>query len=143
MATVRIMIRRGASRPHCTPAPHYENDIWVFKAGGLGVARDRGCQGAQTKVGTPLVTVGGLYYLAVSGNDGRAQNGANDIWTLGVPVNGQVTPNGPAAGLPLTGWIGGVVNPVSYTITLTGASFCDSGTRTSKRTWGMTKLIYR
>lgn len=120
-----------------------ENDIWLFDAAGLGVARDRGCQGGQTRVGTPIVTAGGLYYIAVSGNDGSAQNAGSDLWLVGTPVTGQVAPNGPAAGFPVTGWNGGAVNPTSYTINLAGATYCDGVVPALPRSWGATKLIYR
>ena len=130
-------------RAYLTCAAISQNDIWIFNAGGLGIARDRGCQSSQTRVGAPIVTTAGFYYLAVSGNDARAQNAGSDLWLIGTPVNGQAAPNGPAAGLPLTAWLGGVVNPVAYTIQLVGASFCDGIVPTSPRSWGATKVIYR
>ena len=120
-----------------------ENDIWLFDAGGIGVGRDRGCQGGQTRVGAPLVTVTGVYYLAVSGNDASAQNAGSNLWQLGVPVTGQVAPNGPAAALPVNGWAGGTANPSSYSIQLIGASFCDSAVPTRTRSWSQIKTIYR
>ena len=120
-----------------------EDDVWLFDATGLGLARDRGCQGSQTRVGSPFVSVTGIYYLAVSGNDASAQNAGSNLWQVGVPVTGQAAPNGPAAALPVTGWTGGTANPVSYSIQLVGASFCDSAVPVEPHSWSRVKIIYR
>jgi len=119
------------------------DDIWLFDAGGLGLARDRGCSGSQTRVGAPFVSVTGVYYLAVSGNDASAQNAGSNLWQVGVPASGQAAPNGPAAGLAVGGWAGGTANPSAYTIQLVGASFCDSAVPTGAHSWSRVKIIYR
>lgn len=119
------------------------DDVWLFDATGLGLARDRGCQGSQTKVGSPFVSVTGIYYLAVSGNDASAQNAGSNLWQLGVPASGQAAPNGPAAALPVTGWTGGTASPASYSIQLVGASFCDSAVPVEPHSWARVKIIYR
>jgi hypothetical protein len=122
------------------------NDIWIFHSNGpgLGEARDRGCQGAQTRVGSPIVNAPGTYYLAISGHDASAMSGVDAMWLLGVPASGQVAPNGPGAAGAVTSWQGGVANPVgAYTIHLVGAEFCDTPLPARLRTWGETKVIYR
>lgn len=119
------------------------DDLWLFDGSALGVARDRGCQASQTKVGSPLVTLTGIYYLAVSGSDANAQSAGSNLWAPGVPASGQAAPNGPAAALPVTGWSGGTANPASYSIQLTGAGFCDTAVPTDAHSWARTKIIYR
>jgi len=119
------------------------NDVWLFDAGGFGLARDRGCSGSQTRVGAPFVSITGVYYVAVSGNDASAQNAGNNLWQLGVPASGQVAPNGPASAQVVNGWAGGTASPASYSIQLTGATFCDSAVPTGTRSWSRIKTIYR
>lgn len=120
------------------------NDLWLFDAAGVGVAHNDACSGGQTNVGSPLVTTGGLYYLAVSPSADDALNGALPIWNP-PSASGQRSPDGPGAPGPISGWsnAGVVSNFNNYTIQLSGASFCDPATPAQPLTWGRVKTLYR
>jgi hypothetical protein len=127
-----------------------EPHVWLFDASGIGLAHDDGCQAAFTGVGAPYAPVAGTYYLAVGGFGALALNGTSNIWTYSAsnPIVGQRPPDGPAAGLPLTGWSGGQVGQFpgpSYTVHLDGAAFCGPEVPTSieLRSWGSIKNSFR
>jgi hypothetical protein len=127
-----------------------EPHLWLFDALGFGLSHDDGCQAGFTGVAAPFAPVAGTYYLAVGGFGALALNGASNIWTYsaGNPIAGQRAPDGPAAGLPLTGWSGGQIGQYpgpNYTVNLTGATFCAPGVPVpvESRNWGWIKKVYR
>ena len=124
-----------------------EPHIYLFAPSSLGIAHDDGCQASFSGVKNPYPGNNGMYYLAVANPGALALNGASAIWTYnaGNPIVGQRAPDGPAAGLPLTGWAPGNTPAFNaYTVHLAGASFCAQGTTPARRTgWGEIRAMYR
>jgi hypothetical protein len=122
-----------------------EDDLWLFRQNGTGVAGNDGCSGGVVVVGTPLVTLAGLYLLAISPSADEPRSGALTIWNP-PSAAGQRPPDGPGAVGAIDNWSGtGVLasSGVNYTINITGAAFCDTPVPVAPGTWGRVKSLYR
>ena len=121
------------------------DETCAFRQNGTGVAGNDGCAGSLVQVGTPLVTVSGVYYLAISPSADEPRSGTLAMWNPPA-ASGQRSPDGPGAAGAITSWSGtGVLaaSGANYTISITGALFCDSPVLVSPDTWGKIKLLYR
>jgi len=118
-----------------------EPDLWLFDQNGVGIELNDGCMFSQTNLSWSFVPANGLYYLAVSLSDRDARNpGGQAIWnppSVGAPR----APDGPGAPGPLQSWGGAAfpLGPVTYSIQINGATFCDIPVPNDPATWGTVK----
>ncbi len=119
--------------------------VWLFDAGGNGVATNMLCQGGQKLIVAPNFSlVPGNYYVAVAYSGIEPQSPGGAIWLPNVLANH--TPDGPGAPGPLTGWAGTPqiqpTNPYSLGFYSSWFGFCDAATPARTGTWGTLKIRY-
>ena len=118
-------------------------DLWLFDPSGKGVALNDGCSASWTQIPPGFVVTSGTYYLGISADGRDALSAGGPMW-LSPWVSNARPPDGPGAAGTLIGWGGsGTVTVPSYTVTLTGAGYCDTATPARTGTWGRLKVIYR
>ena len=109
----------------------YDSQLFLFSAGGFGVTHNdddgEGPIGFWSWIGAggpgpdPVIPAG-EYGLAIAGYDRDPASVTGDIW-LDTPGGAERTPDGPGAANPVISW-SGLGDYGTYTITLTGATFC-------------------
>lgn len=110
-----------------TPGSFNDIQLFLFDAAGVGVYANDDFPGtfrAHLPAGHVLTpTAPGVYYLALSSFNNDPLSTAGLIFPS-TPFTGVFGPTGPGGALPLSGWGGTSLRSGTYTIALTGASFC-------------------
>jgi len=121
-----------------------ENDLWLFDQNGFGLAANDGCQFSVIDITDQFVTSTGVHYLAVSASEVEALSSGGPIWSPLIDVS-EMAPDGTGAAFALSGWdtTQALLIFPNYTITLVGATFCDSPVPTENTTWGRVKSLYK
>lgn len=109
----------------------YDSQLFLFNAGGFGVTHNDdnggGPIGFWSGIGAggpgpdPVLSVGD-YGLAIAGYDRDPMSAGGSIWADS-PNGDERAPDGPGAGGSVISW-DGLGDYGTYTITLTGATFC-------------------
>lgn len=117
-------------------------DLYLFDASGKGVALAQVCAAGCKQITSALVPGTGLYYLAIAPQGALANSGAGSIWVAG--LTSERAPDGPGAAGGITSWSPGVLQgPASYSIRISGATFCSAATPSRSSTWGRIRSTYR
>ncbi|HEX7879858.1 MAG TPA: hypothetical protein VF720_10635, partial [Candidatus Eisenbacteria bacterium] len=118
-----------------------EPDLWLFDQNGAGIELNDGCMFSQTNLSAGFVPTNGLYYLAVSLSDRDARNAGGQIIWNSPSQSAPRAPDGPGAPGPLVSWGGSAfpLGPVTYSIQLNGATFCDIPVPAEPASWGTVK----
>lgn len=110
-----------------TPGSFDDVQLFLFDAAGMGVyANDDNFETfrAALPAGDALTpATGGVYYLAISSYNNDPASSAGLIFPS-TPFTGLFGPTGPGGGAAISGWGGVTFASGTYTIALTGASFC-------------------
>ncbi len=101
----------------------FDTQLFLFDANGLGVSHNDDAGGLQSRITGQFVLAPGIYHLAVSGYNRDPLDAAGGLIWNNSPFSTERAPDGPAAANPIAGW-GGSGGTGAYTITLTGAEFC-------------------
>jgi hypothetical protein len=143
MYCISIVNEPGFVAAYTPCASHAEPDMWLFATNGNGVTHADFCQGGMVTLTSAFVNSAGYYYLAISGTNADAMNGASSIWQSTNAIFSERSPDGPGAPGPISGWGGArVVSNVNYTINLQGVEFCDLPVPATPQTWGRVKARY-
>jgi hypothetical protein len=119
-------------------------DLYLFDGLGKGIAVAQVCAAGNKAINNALVPSNGLYYLAVAPHGALAFSGINAIWLPG--STSQRAPDGPGAAGSVNSWGGTPVVQLgftSYSVDLTGVSFCNAITPAALPSWGHIRNIYR
>lgn len=113
-----------------TPGSLLDTQLFLFGAGGLGIEANDDSGGTFRSLlpaGGLAPATPGVYYLGISAfDDDPASNSPASAAGLIFPntFSGVVGPTGPGGGSPLADWTGNTGESGTYSITLTGATFC-------------------
>ena len=113
-----------------TPGTVDDTQLFLFGAGGLGVAAndDAAGGGLRSRIPSGFPTGSGVSYLAITSfNDDPTSNSPASAAGLifpSTPFTGVFGPTGPGGALPLADWTAQTGATGTYTIVLTGAVFC-------------------
>lgn len=146
MYCLRIDVPANFSATTCGGAT-LDTQLWLFYEDGRGVAFDDddpgNCgSGLQSTVTGAFVTAPGQYLLAISVYDRDAQDAGSQLIWANSPFSVERQPDGPGAANPIASWTGATGNTGTYTIALTGATYCTPNA-VEPATWGGIKSLYR
>jgi len=143
MYCVRIDVPANFSATTCAGTT-LDTQLWLFFEDGRGVAfndDDPGGCGLQSKVTGTFVPAAGQYLLAITLYNRDAQDASAQLIWLSSPFGSERQPDGPGAANPIASWSGDTATG-TYTIALTGATFCTPNA-VEPATWGGIKSLYR
>ena len=122
-----------------------DTQLFLFRENGTGVTHnddDPGGCGVQSTITGVFVSAPGQYLIAVSTyNRDPVGAGGCLIWANS-PFNVERAPDGACPASPVTAWTGSTTVTGTYTITMTGVSYCGA-TAVEPATWGAIKSIYK
>jgi hypothetical protein len=119
--------------------------LWLFDTNGIGISfndDDPGGCGLQSTLTGAFVPAPGDYYIAISGWDTDAADGAGlEIW-LDTPYGVERAPDGPGAPGPIAMWLYDPFEEGDYIIAMTCASYITI-VAVEPTTWGHVKGLYK
>ena len=123
-----------------------DTQLFLFRENGTGVTHDdddSSCApGTPSTITGTFVSAPGQYLIAVSTyNRDPVGAGGCLIWANS-PFNVERAPDGACPASPVTAWTGSTTVTGTYTITMTGVSYCGA-TAVEPATWGAIKSIYK
>jgi hypothetical protein len=144
MYCIRIDVPANFSATTCGGST-LDTQLWLFQSDGRGVSfndDDPGNCGLQSRLSNTFVTAPGQYLIAVSVyNRDALDEGGQTLW-LNSPFGVERQPDGAGAANPIASWTGTTTGVDTYTIALTGATYCTPNA-VEPATWGSIKNIYR
>lgn len=111
-----------------TGATAFDTQLFLFDIDGMGITFNdddhRFGTGEGSAISGQFVPGPGAYFLAISCFDRDAVSDLGEIWD-DFPFEGERAPDGPGAGLPISGWNVSGTEGQAYELLLTGAGFCE------------------
>lgn len=122
MYCIRIVNPTGF-RATTVGGANWDTQLWLFNAGGLGVAFNDDSSGVQSTLTGQFVPAAGIYHIAITGYNRDAVDASGALLWNNQPFGIERAADGPGAANPIAGWTGSGATG-DYVISLEGAEFC-------------------
>lgn len=122
MYCIRI-VNPTAFRATTVGGASMDTQLWLFSAGGLGVAFNDDSTGVQSTLTGQFVPAAGIYHIAITGYNRDAVDASGALLWNNTPFGTERPADGPGAGNAIAGWSGSGATG-DYVISLEGAEFC-------------------